>query len=913
VRVAVRNEVVRLSLQDDFTSGVARATAAAAALNHELNSLSGQSVTTARAQQNISRDNDSIAKSANKADSSINKLTGRLRLLADVAAILGPSLVPIGALGLPAIAGLANQFGAAALAGGTAILAFQGVGTALSALNKATLEPTSANLEAARLAMEKLGPAAQQAVLQLQELRPAFDELRSTAAAGLFPGVIEGIDVLQSRLPDLERIIGSISTETGRIFADSAESLASGRWNDFLDFLGTEVPQTLSSVSRATGHVVHGLSELWMAFDPLNDDFSGWIEDIAQSFDHWAKGLDETQGFADFMSYVRTTGPQVADTFQALGDAVLQVVEAAAPLGGPTLQALEAIAKVVASIADSDLGTPLLGLLSAMALLNRAQKTYAGLVETSWGKTAKANIVGMNGALRSMTTEQQRATMSAAQLQQSWNQRTSAVRSGAATIAKGAAGIAALTLASTGASDSLGLSNTALLGMMGLIAGPWGAAVGAGVGLTMDMAAANNDVADAVDRASSALHDQPDAFEANAKMISDAIAQFDEFRTKVEGTGDFWADFGRGLNPASWGNAFEEIFGTSEVDEQRAALEELEATYERQKTAVSDLANEVRGNDVWVDYTKNLTDLEKVAGQLQPALDHFGISIEDLGNADPRLFQIYVDSIKDYIRETESVPGRTQDVGAAISALDDDLVSTADSADQLSAALKALLDPTINAEEATDQWRVALSEMRAEMEKNRKTFEGYSKAAIENRELTRGVLEDTLTMLTARAEDGASAGQIARGVLQARDAFIQEGVAAGFSAKQMKQRANELGLTPKLVKTVFDAVGIDLFDAKISGVVNQIEKLPKEVQVKLANEGFDLTNSQIQDLRKQYDLTPEQVETIIRASRWTTVTDLTITDVGDAWVHSTRPGLNLGSAAWVQVKSGERRGSCGRR
>jgi hypothetical protein len=38
------------------------------------------------------------------------------------------------------------------------------------------------------------------------------------------------------------------------------------------------------------------------------------------------------------------------------------------------------------------------------------------------------------------------------------------------------------------------------------------------------------------------------------------------------------------------------------------------------------------------------------------------------------------------------------------------------------------------------------------------------------------------------------------------------------------------------------------------------------------------------------------------------VTDLTITDVGDAWVHSTRPGLNLGSAAWVQVKSGERLG-----
>src|SRR5690349_4146478 len=126
--MATRNEAVRLTLQDDFTSGMARAAAATALLNRELKNLSGQSVVSARVTQSISRDTDTIARSADKADRSINQLTGRLRLFADAAAILGPALVPIGAVGIPALSGLANQMGVAALAGGTLIASFQGVG-----------------------------------------------------------------------------------------------------------------------------------------------------------------------------------------------------------------------------------------------------------------------------------------------------------------------------------------------------------------------------------------------------------------------------------------------------------------------------------------------------------------------------------------------------------------------------------------------------------------------------------------------------------------------------------------------------------------------------------------------------------------------------------------------------------------
>ena len=160
--MATRREKVILELEDNFTSGMARAAAASALLKRELNGLSGTAI------RGVTTGIDDVGRSATRADGSINQLTGRLRLFADVAAMLGPGLIPIGAVAIPAVTGLANQLGIAALAGGTAIIAFQGVGDALKAVNEAAIEPTAENIEKARVALERLSPAAQDMVGRIQ-------------------------------------------------------------------------------------------------------------------------------------------------------------------------------------------------------------------------------------------------------------------------------------------------------------------------------------------------------------------------------------------------------------------------------------------------------------------------------------------------------------------------------------------------------------------------------------------------------------------------------------------------------------------------------------------------------------------------------------------------------------------------
>jgi len=368
--VATRRERVVLELEDAFTAGVIRAAAASELLDKRLDSLD--------------RSIASTGKTAGGSTREIDRYSGRFRLLMDLATIGAPALVTIGAVGIPAVTGLASALGMAALSGGTAILAFQGVGTALGALNKAHLQPTAANLEAADLALRQLGPDAQSLVRHLSSLTDEWHKLRDAAGSGILPGTEQALDSLLTRGPQAIQILEKISDATGQMIAEGAESLASERWDDFFDFIETEAPAAIVGLAHATGSLAHAAAELWMGFGPLNDDFLGWLVRGTRLIDEWATGLDQTEGFQEFVAYIRTNGPQVGETLGSIAMALLHIIEAAAPLGGPTLQLLEAVADVVSIIADSPFGPPIMAGVAALALFNRTLAITEALGKRAW-------------------------------------------------------------------------------------------------------------------------------------------------------------------------------------------------------------------------------------------------------------------------------------------------------------------------------------------------------------------------------------------------------------------------------------------------------------------------------------------------------------------------------------------------
>jgi hypothetical protein len=584
--VASRRERVILDLEDHFTPGIAKATTATALFKRELNSLSGDAVRTRRSVSgDIDKPIQDVGRSSNASSREVDRLSGRMRILADVAAILGPSLIPIAAVGVPAIAGLASQLGFAAVAGGTAILAFQGVGDALKALNDYQLSPTEAHLKALQDKMSALGPAGRDFVRELQRLRPVLQDLQNVAQAGLFPGVTEGLKAMETALPRVEAVVAAVSKELGNIAADTGKSLASDRWTPFLDFIAREAPSALHDMAAAAGNTIHALAELWMAFDPLNDDFSHWLVRATEDLDQWASGLSKTDGFREFVDYIETNGPQVADTFGAIANAVIQIVEAAAPLGGPVLHGIEVLANLVAAIADSDLGTPIFTAVAALSLLNRAIAITGSLQGKTFGGPAVAQMRGYGTGLRALSADW--AAYTAVQNSAAGRARASvaamdaqAAASGRLggrlrTLGKGAGVLAGIGIAATGAADGIGLTNTASLALMGTLV-PGGAVIGAATGAVLDLWHANDGLEGAIKRVNAAA--QAGDFATMRAGIADLRREIDDLNS-TNGVGDFLSDALKKTGDALQHPGFS--FGTTHGEtEAKKAIANAEAVIE---------------------------------------------------------------------------------------------------------------------------------------------------------------------------------------------------------------------------------------------------------------------------------------------------------------------------------------------
>ena len=836
----------------------------------------------------------------------------RASWLAQGLAAIVPATVPIAAQAVPALFGLTAQLSAAVLAAGVSVLAFQGVGDAMKASIQYEAEPTAANLAKLQEAMAKLTPEAQAFVQQVDELLPQLRTLRDTASANMFPGMSEGLDELITLLPRARDLIGSVAEANGRMAADGAESLAGDDWREFFDYLQRNAAPTTAELGRTIGNVTQGLAHLVVAFEPTQQTWSKGMLNMSRSFRDWADNVDETEGFEQFLDYLEETGPDVLETVGSLAQMLLEVGEAAAPLGGPTLAILRTFADTIGAIADSPIGPVIIGGVAAISALSRAlavsqllfkknedgAQTMVGRVTDGYrsqvrevgklpatyrevgaaqraltatqaeartvtgqylGQLQAANLATARGVPRSAATQARLADSlskvelanyavrdSTEKVAAAEANRGRVTRQSAAGIGKTVGAAAALTVATSGIADGMGLSNTATLGLMGTMAGVPGIVGGVVVGALLDARAATADWTDALnelDRASDSADFS--GILAGTRALRTELNDLDD----ISGVGDM---LGQGVRV--WGQIFSgnnPFNDRGELGRAQARLQGLSDTYLGLSTA---LGRPLPAN-------AGMRQIEQVAIATAPALRELGITADDLSKMNDVEFAAVAAEIRIIMKAADSTAGRTRALGSSISGLDNDMLSTADSASQMAAALNALIGPNLNAEQATDAWRVSLQKLRGELD-NSAGFEGFSAGAVKNKQVTRDYMSTVTQMLTAEAEAGAGAGKIATRVDQARAAFIREGVAAGISAKEMRRRANAIGLTPKLVATVFKAAGIDPVMRQARGLRRAFDGIPRSKLTRILANGIPKTESGMRALQRRYNLTPKQVRTL---------------------------------------------------
>jgi hypothetical protein len=816
-----------------------------------------------------------LGRSAHNLADDLEAADSRLANFVQTGLAITPALVPLGASALPAIAGVTTELGFLVGAIGTTVIAFQGMGDAVKALNDYRIAPTQKNLDKLHQAMDSLSPKQARFALFLDEHRDKIERLKG-ASSQIFPGMEEGLTDLMQRMPEFDGILSEISSTMGDLIARGGKSLAGPEWDDFFTYLEDNARPILTDTFESVGLLAHGLTELWMAVDPLSQDFSRGFKGVAEDFDNWASSIDASdEGLQSLIDYIDEVGPRAWEALSAIASAGLDIVEAAAPVGSVALPVIEALADSLAAVARSDAGPIIVSVAAGIGLLGRSlailnavglrggapgeEGILARTIGVSQAKGAVAAIrdvtdatkeleqaqgnlarVGARtreaqyalipdtqkrAAIRDYVTAQQQVKAATDKVTEAEQLRKKAILQSAGTAARTASVIGGLALSSSGLIDSLGVANSVSLGLMGSLAGPYGAAAGIAAGAMLDAAAANDDFTDSVKRADDALRDTPTAFAEQQKAI-------DQTRQKYIELYDYLNDsnkagmFGPDLNDFRLGdlkNTAEDVFGTSDIQEAEDEYYRLAKQFDVVTLAWSDLGNAISDRPHWIDQTDDLDALARVAERAGPALDALGVSVEDVGKMDvPELVDL-AEQIRSWNRAQEGLPGRTRSVRDAMEELDDEVISTTDATEDLAKSLEGLFSPDLDAEAATDAWIAGLREMRKELHDIDDPF-GDSKKGLENKELTRDAAQNIQDMLVAKAKAGASSRELKNLLKDSREELIKEGVAAGISREAMEKRTREIGLTPKLIRTLF-RVDTEKADQKVRSLREMIDGL----------------------------------------------------------------------------------------
>lgn len=751
---------------------------------------------------------------------SIDKYSGRLSLLVSGLGALGPALVPIGAAMVPLVTTATADLGFLAAGAGVTKLAFHGLGTALNAFNKASLQPTAANIAAAQLAMDKLPPSAQAFVLELHRLNPELTKLRESAASGIFPGLTAGLTDVTSVGPLAQRTVHGIALAMGALGQQAGQAVAGPEGRAFLRYFGHEAPLALHQMGQAAGYGADGVFRLVKDFTPLTHGVNAGIVALARNFDQWATSLGKSKDFESFLAYIEANGPKVIALLGNVGSLFGNIVQAAAPLGGPTLDALNLIVKALDLIASSPLATPLVALLQVSAILKLASAGMKALglsATIGLGGIAKG-AAGAKGELSGVAAEAKSAGLALRTMGGNLGKNAASGvplmagvdKAGLANLAKGVGLVAGVGIVASGVAGKIGATNTATMALVGSMAGPLGTAVGATVGAFEDWRAS-------VDSTQASIK----ALQATSNSF-DLSAQRNQIALTVKSYNDSQASFGNYLDFID-----HSVFGgTTALNQQKSAIAAAQAAQQANIGILSQLFTQLNGgptNAAKVATTPGLTfakQMAETAARAQPAMDALGISVKNLddaakaGDLGPLLHQIV-----DWTNNADSAKGRTDAVAAAFVAMGNQGATAADRVTTLSSALDALVNPMLDLQQTSDAFQKSLNDFTSSVAKHSKALRGNSDAAIQNRTALEGLVTNSVALIKAQAAaggPGAAPKALTQSMIQQRQAIIQAATAAGLNKDAVRAMIAQFGLTPKLIKTTLQLEGVTAAEQQLN-------------------------------------------------------------------------------------------------
>ncbi|MDW4137134.1 peptidoglycan DD-metalloendopeptidase family protein [Staphylococcus saprophyticus] len=175
---------------------------------------------------------------------------------------------------------------------------------------------------------------------------------------------VNGSAALFTKLSPLYTWAAKGFADMARSFDNWANSVQGSKAiNGFIEYTKTNLP----IVGSIFGNVFSGIVSLFQAFSGHSHDVLLGIQGVTESFKNWAAELQNTQGFKDFLAYIKQNGPVVWQLVKNIGTGIWGLLKGMAPVGAVVLGITTAITGFVSALMNAHpwLGT-IVGILGTL-------------------------------------------------------------------------------------------------------------------------------------------------------------------------------------------------------------------------------------------------------------------------------------------------------------------------------------------------------------------------------------------------------------------------------------------------------------------------------------------------------------------------------------------------------------------
>ena len=247
-----------------------------------------------------------------------------------------------------------------------------------SATQEAAQRRVNEAVKAYQTALNRLSPSQRRFLAAQEDLKNEFRSFITKVG----PSMLGPLTTAMKDAGDLLPQVAPLMRETGHavsILLDAVDrSAKSGSLNDFLHFMERASGTAILSFGRDMGNIGSGIAGLIEASAPLSSSVLPAIERMTGDFASFGQHAG-TNGFQDFLDYVREEGPKVIQLMGDLAGAFAAIVRDAAPLGSVVIDVLDDLAKALHTIADSPAGPVLFTTAAGLMAINRAM-----IVSQAW-------------------------------------------------------------------------------------------------------------------------------------------------------------------------------------------------------------------------------------------------------------------------------------------------------------------------------------------------------------------------------------------------------------------------------------------------------------------------------------------------------------------------------------------------